>query len=196
MLTDDERFFLYVFKQYNVPQNNLSETIIVRPDRWTLNGRILDNKEFDSMLEHLKSEKYIERPNPSADSRRDDYCYFYVNLTHKGLNYEAFDPRPIQTVSNQNTQINQIINSNVSFTQIININLQQNFQQIQEIIDNTHTVDKEQLQELLNLLKDIAAGKKEPKRGILAKFEDLLSRYSPIVEPVMTALLTLLVTHL
>lgn len=99
--------------------------------------------------------------------------------------------KPQTTVFNIGTASNSVIGNQSNFTVNINTSLQEAREQIQSSDSN----DKEELQQIIDLLEQISENQAPIKQGILSKFSAVIQRNAWITSPIASIVVNMLLNQ-
>lgn len=98
---------------------------------------------------------------------------------------------PTSNVFNIQNATNSIIGTQSNVT----MNIGDTIKKTREQINSSSSTDKEELQEIINLLEKVVNGQTPVKKGLLSKFSDAIQKNSWITSPITSILLNWLMLH-
>lgn len=168
MLDSKSKQILSFLKPYALEHNSLSITAD------TINENIpsLNINEIKNALNYLRDNDYLKLSKYIGD------IYVVMNVTHKGTNFEEFEPQPIP--SSQTFNITSVNNSAFGNNGNTTINNGYSFDEIRSLISSKPIEDQEELNKLVNTVEIITENGETISKGFLSKFSDLLAKHSDI----------------
>ena len=148
----------------------------------------VEHFEVEPILEYLHKEEYI-RYKPYSDGGG------YVSLTAKGLEYDAFQTKE-QLPTQTNIFNGPVSNSAVGNSGTITINNGVSIPEALTFIQsqNISQSEKEEAKKVVTYIETLAENDAPLKKGTFSKFNDILSKYSWLLELTAKLVVTYLTT--
>lgn len=111
------------------------------------------------------------------------------------LEFRAFILTENQYDNNTNSSMQTVFNIGTAYSSVIgsqsvvNFNYNESIQNAREQLEQSTSEDKEELNQILNLLEMIVNNQIPPQKGILSKFTPVIQRNSWITSPITSVLL-------
>lgn len=168
---------------------------------------------YDGLANTSNGEKYIGF-RTTADIKLGDWLInsvgerFYVR--DKNIDYIAGKPNKLKILYDTEAEYNNkqvsipstVYNIETANSSVfgnynnISISYNQSLSSLKNIVQNSDSPDKEELQEIVNLLEMIINNKVPASKGIFSKFSDVMKRNSWITNPLMSAIFSWLTNHI
>ncbi len=148
--------------------------------------------QLENDIQFLLSRGYIKESYPLSSG-------YLLVTTEKGENFLENGFKPYNETPNTSTKnifkIKNATNSVIGTQSNVTMNIGDTIQKTREQIDSSNSPDKEELQEIINLLEKVIKGQTPVKKGLFSKFSDAIQKNSWITSPVTSILLNWLMLH-